>query len=213
MRRNEDTTRPATRATPTLALLAGAVLALVAMPLAFAGAKGPEATTSASTKKQIKSLQKRVAALEAQKAPTSLPPSGAAGGDLTGVYPNPTIGPDKVTTAKIANDAITAPKILDGSVGQAEIGSDAVGSDELKPTAVLVSGGVDPGAGFANQTAGPCPAGQQVFGGGYSWDEDSAQRVVFSTPDPLSPPTQWIVRGGATTATNTLFAWVVCMTP
>ncbi|WP_206022413.1 hypothetical protein [Pseudoflavitalea sp. G-6-1-2] len=51
----------------------------------------------------------------------TLPPSGAAGGDLTGNYPNPNIAANAVNTGKLADGAVTAPKLSDGSVGTAKI--------------------------------------------------------------------------------------------
>ncbi len=72
-------------------------------------------------------------------APTSLPPSGAASGDLSGSYPAPVVAAGAITSTKLADDAVSTAKILDANVTSSKLADNAVTTAKITDAHVTSS--------------------------------------------------------------------------
>ena len=192
------------------------------------------AKTKRSFAKTTAELTQRIAVLEAKpepappKLPTSLPPSGLAGGDLVGLFPNPLIGPDAVGGAEVADGSIGSADIAGlaikraqidfNAVGPGQLGRDVVNGYALGPTFAHLGNSkfLQPGeSGFVSAT---CPTGSALLSGGFELSSTGGQTglgniVIQQNAPSFTKPDTWLVEVKLRSEgfSNTINAEALCL--
>jgi hypothetical protein len=106
-------------------------------------------------------------------------PTGPAGGDLTGSYPNPIIGDSKVTSVKILDATIATSDLANNSITTDKIGTGAVTG------AKIAQAGATNGQALKWNGTTWAPAADATGGGTGGWTDDGTIIRLSTTTDTL----------------------------
>ncbi len=98
-------------------------------------------------------------AADINQSALAISPAGPAGGDLTGTYPNPGVGPNAIESGKIADGAVAGPDIADGSAEIADGNVRLVDQGVTPAATAFASANVSISSG----TATPVPLDSEAF--------------------------------------------------
>ena len=136
--------------------------------------------------------------------PNAVTGAGVADGSLLqGDFADGAVG-----TMKLADNAITAPKIASDSVNGTDIVDDgitvvdlapnSVSARQLQPSSVdgssvgfittVVGQGTLISAGNSGEAVVECPAPAVLLAGGFAWQDEEANSILYSAPSGAGPP-------------------------
>jgi hypothetical protein len=141
--------------------------------------------------------------------PTSLPPSGTAGGDLTGTYPNPTLA--ATGTAGTYGSSTSIPVVTTDSKGRVTSVGSATPSDPTKlPIANPAFSGTETGPAYSATGINAYTTGANRYIG--SWNNSSPSGPsagTYLTGDwgvDLYSPAIWVCTAGGTIGSGAVFS-------
>jgi hypothetical protein len=214
----------------------GNITATIAVFLAMSGVAAAvtlapkNSVTSASIKDgEVRTPDVRGGAVTAAKiAANSIGSGKVVDGSLNGVdVRDDSVGASdlasgSVGTSEIADDSVSGTKIPEGEVRSSEIANYSIGSNDIngnqigalqvKDLVTATSGGTYVSAGGYGSAQVTCPDLGMVVGGGFAWQDEESNSIIYSTPSESDPNHSWTVSGMASGgSSNTLYAWASCL--
>src|SRR5215218_125064 len=169
----------------------GNVTATIAVFLAMSGVAAAvtlapkNSVTSASIKDgEVKTPDVRGGAVTGAKIAAN---SGGSGKVIDGSLDQNKLMAASVGTPELADISVVGSKIQAGAVDSRALADNAVGANDAKDLVTATSLGTVIGAGGAGNATVTCPNGGMVIGGGFAWQEEEPNSIVYSTPSENDP--------------------------